>query len=98
MELKWTEFAVADLDQIESYVHLESSSAATVGLVLKVIDIAEKVLLQHSSAGRAGRVKGTRELVISGTPFIIIYRVAIGSNQVQVLRVLHSAREWPASN
>lgn len=98
MELKWTEFAVADLDQIESYVHLESSSAGAVGLVLKVIDIAEKVLLQHSSAGRAGRVKGTRELVISGTPFVIIYRVAIGSNQVQVLRVLHSACEWPVSN
>ena len=98
MELKWTEFAVADLDQIESYVYLQGSPAAAVAFVLKVIDIAEKVLLQHSSAGRAGRVKGTRELVISGTPFIIIYRVAIGSNQVQVLRVLHSAREWPVSN
>jgi toxin ParE1/3/4 len=98
VELKWTELAVGDLDQIESYVYLEGSPAVVVALVLKVIDIAEKVLLQHSSAGRSGRVKGTRELVISGTPFAIIYRVVLGPDQVQVLRVLHSAREWPVSN
>ena len=98
MELKWTEFAVADLDQIESYVYIEGSPAAAIALVLKVIDIAEKVLLQHPSAGRAGRVKDTRELVISGTPFVVVYRVESSSNHVQVLRVLHSAREWPVSN
>ena len=98
MELKWTEFAVADLDQIEFYAYIDGSPAAAIALVLKVVDIAEKVLLQHASAGRAGRVKGTRELVISGTPFVIVYRVESSSNQVQILRVLHSAREWPVSN
>ena len=98
MELKWTEFAVADLDQIEFYAYIDGIPAAAIALVLKVVDIAEKVLLQHASAGRAGRVKGTRELVISGTPFVIVYRVESSSNQVQVLRVLHSAREWPVSN
>ena len=98
MELKWTELAVEDLDQIESYAFQEGSPAAALAMVLKVIDIAEKVLLQHSSAGRAGRVKGTRELVIAGTPFVIIYRLVLGTSQVQVLRVLHGAREWPVSN
>jgi toxin ParE1/3/4 len=44
-------------------------------------------------SGRAGRVPGTRELVIAGTPFIIPYRVA--ENTIQILRVLHGKRKWP---
>ncbi len=43
--------------------------------------------------GRAGRVPGTRELVISGTPYIVPYRVRGGA--VEVLRVFHAARRWP---
>jgi len=41
--------------------------------------------------GRPGRVPETRELVIQ--PYIVAYRVKGGI--VQILRVLHSAREWP---
>jgi toxin ParE1/3/4 len=43
--------------------------------------------------GRPGRVPGTRELVVSGTPFVTVYRVE--SNVLWVLRVLHGARRWP---
>ncbi len=95
MELNWTEFAVADLDQIELFISAEGSPATAVDQVLRVIDVAEKVLLEHSSAGRSGRVKGTRELVIAGTPFVIIYRLKMQLRQVQVLRVLHNAMQWP---
>ena len=59
MELNWTEFAIADLDKIEVYISAQGSPAAAIDLVLRVIDVAEKVLLEHSSAGRSGRVKGT---------------------------------------
>ena len=44
-------------------------------------------------AGREGRVAGTRELVIRGTPFIVAYRVV--RNEVHVLAVMHAARKWP---
>jgi toxin ParE1/3/4 len=87
VELNWTEFAIADLDQIEMYISSEGSSAAAVERMIKVIDVAEKVLLKHSSAGRAGRVKGTRELIIAGTPFIIVYRLVAKLDQVQLLRI-----------
>jgi toxin ParE1/3/4 len=43
--------------------------------------------------GRPGRVKGTRELVIVGTPYIVAYRIK--GDAVQVLRVLHGAQKWP---
>ncbi len=39
------------------------------------------------------RVAGTRELVISGTPFLVAYRIE--KNEVRILAVLHSGREWP---
>jgi toxin ParE1/3/4 len=51
------------------------------------------MLARHPMAGRAGRVPGTRELVITGTPIIVAYRIE--KNEVRVLAVLHAAREWP---
>ena len=50
-------------------------------------------LAVYPSLGRVGRVRGTRELVVSGTPFVVVYRVRL--DIVQVLRVLHHARKWP---
>jgi toxin ParE1/3/4 len=43
--------------------------------------------------GRPGRVAGTRELVVSGTPYIVPYRVR--GERVQIITVLHSAQRWP---
>ncbi|WP_425293535.1 type II toxin-antitoxin system RelE/ParE family toxin [Mesorhizobium prunaredense] len=43
--------------------------------------------------GRVGEISGTRELVISGTPYVVAYRVK--DTQIEVLFVQHGAREWP---
>ena len=50
-------------------------------------------LAEHPRIGRPGRVEGTRELVVSGTPYIVAYRVA--GEDVTILRVLHGAQQWP---
>ena len=42
--------------------------------------------------GKPGRVPGTRELV-AHKRYVLVYEVA--GNQIQVLRVLHTARKWP---
>jgi toxin ParE1/3/4 len=57
--------------------------------------ITEQVrqLLAQPRMGRPGRVKGTRELVISKTPFIVIYRVQGG--QIEILNFVHGAQQWP---
>jgi len=43
--------------------------------------------------GRPGRVAGTRELVVPGTPYIVPYRIT--GDIVQIITVLHSAQRWP---
>jgi toxin ParE1/3/4 len=43
--------------------------------------------------GRAGRVPGTRELVVTDTPFVVPYRV--NEKDVEMLAIFHGARQWP---
>lgn len=52
-------------------------------------------LIEHPEIGRLGRKQGTRELVISGTPFIVVYRVMPRVKRIELIRVLHGAQQWP---
>ena len=97
MQLKWTEPAAQDLDKIEEYISRDNSPAVAVANVPKVIETIEMVLAAHPRAGRIGRVTGTRELVVEGAPYIVIYR-QFGSDQLQIIRVLHDAQDWPPAN
>jgi plasmid stabilization system protein ParE len=40
-----------------------------------------------------GRIPGTRELVVPGLPYIVLYEVA--DTAVQILHIYHGARNWP---
>lgn len=97
MQLKWTESALTDLDKIEAWIAEDNSPSVAIDVVWNIIEATELILPDHPKAGRSGRVKETRELVISGQPFIVIYRLAEQINQIQILRVLHGAQNWPAS-
>lgn len=91
MRIVWLSLAVKDLREIRSYIESESQLAAT-----KIADKIQKTVMslgEMPKLGRAGRVFGTRELVISQTPYIVVYRVS--QNRVEILRILHGAREWP---
>ena len=50
------------------------------------------MLLEHPKMGRPGRVAGTRELVVSSTPYVVIYRLR--AQHIEVIRVLHSSQQW----
>jgi addiction module RelE/StbE family toxin len=91
MKIKWVRLALNDLDAAGEFIAQDNPAAA--GRVLKRIWDAVYMLADQPHAGLAGRVPGTRELVIANTPFIIPYRV-IGDT-VQILRVLHAKRKWP---
>jgi toxin ParE1/3/4 len=52
-------------------------------------------LADFPEAGRAGRVAGTYEWVIEGTPYVVAYRIREGS--IEILAVIHASRRWPNS-
>jgi toxin ParE1/3/4 len=92
LRLRWTRLADADLESIAQYIG-QDSPAAAVRVILELIEQAETLLPRHPAIGRAGRVLGTRELVIGHLPYIIAYRVR--DNDLEILRVLHTSRSWP---
>ena len=91
MDVRWTSSALADLDEAHSYVQQDDELAAD-STAERLIEAVE-YLAVHPNLGRIGRVRTTRELVVSGTPFIVMYRVQV--DEIHVLRVLHHARRWP---
>jgi plasmid stabilization system protein ParE len=50
-------------------------------------------LEQFPLSGRVGRIKGTRELVVPGLPYIILYRAV--DDAVLISSVIHTSRKWP---
>ena len=93
MRLRWTRLAERDLDGIAAYIGQDSPASAA-RVVLELIDQTEVLLTRHVALGRAGRILGTRELVIGGLPYIIPYRLR--DNDIEILRVLHTSRRWPS--
>lgn len=98
MQLKWTDLADTDLDKIEAYIARENSPSVAIDVVMNIIDTTHLILPEHPGAGRLGRLKGSRELVIDGLPFVVIYRQNYALNQLQILRVLHDAQQWPTTD
>jgi toxin ParE1/3/4 len=91
VKLRWTRVARTDINTAYDYVAVDSAGAAD--QFLERIQQAAEVLVRHPMAGRAGRIPGTRELVVAGTPWIIPYQVRRGF--VEILAVIHGARKWP---
>jgi len=91
LRVKWIRQALLDLEEVEAYIARDNPTAAA-GTVLGIAR-AVSLLQEQPGIGRAGRVPGTRELVVPNTPFIVPYRVK--DNIVQVLRVYHASRRWP---
>jgi toxin ParE1/3/4 len=90
----WSQEAVADLEELRGHIESDNPKAAR-DVLLRILD--QVAPLAHFPAlGRAGRVQGTRELMISKTPFIGAYAV-IGKDIVRVIAVRHGARRWPIS-
>ncbi len=97
MLLKWTDLADIDLDKIEAHITQESSPIVAIDVVMNIVDSTHLILPDHPRAGRQGRLKNTRELVIDGIPFVVIYRENVSTDCLEILRVLHDAQQWPTA-
>ena len=87
MSIKWTRAALASVDEIAGFIAKDNPTRAT-SFVLE-LQAAVTQLQAHSGMGRAGRVPGTRELVLHKN-YIATYRVR--GDDVEILRLHHAAR------
>jgi len=90
MQVRWTIPAAQDLEEITLYIRRDSEAAALA--VAKALFEAANSLDLLPSRGRVGRIPGTRELVVPGLPYIILYEIA--DTAVQIHHIFHGARNW----
>ena len=91
MKLRWTDGAVEDLQAARDYLDSENPRAAW-SAINRIMSAVER-LEQFPQMGRPGRVARSRELVVTGTPLLVAYRLK--GESVQILAVLHAKRKWP---
>jgi len=90
--IEWTEQATRQLDQAQDYIALSKSQEVATRITMQIVSSVQQ-LGAFPMSGRAGRVPGTRELVISNTPFIAAY--AIEKARIVILALYHGAQPWP---
>lgn len=93
MRIRWLKPALRNLKEESDYIAQDDPQAAA-RIVLR-IEESVAMLVDHPDLGRAGRVPGTRELVVPNTSYIVPYRVR--AQQIDILRVFHGRRRWPSS-
>ena len=91
MTVRWSPEAAADLAAIVEYIRKQNPSAAE--RVSRTIYDGVALLASFPRQGRSGRTQGTRELVFTPLPYVVVYRVK--DDVVEVARVLHGSQRWP---
>jgi len=94
-DVVWSGAALDDADVLFAYIAADNPAAAR-----KVLDRIESTAqgLSRLPSGRRGRVQGIYEKSVVGLPYIIAYAInplSSGAEQIVVLRVIHTARNWP---
>jgi toxin ParE1/3/4 len=91
MRIVWSRRAIRHLVELQKYIEKDSekSAALVAGRILDAVDL----LQTHPDMGRPGRLVGTRELVVPGTPYIIPYRVR--GEFLELVAVFHGRQKWP---
>lgn len=94
MRVIWAPRAQRRLQEIVEFIATDRPSAA-VHLLGQLVSAA-RTLAEHPQLGRRGRLRGTRELVVAGTPYLLIYRVS--GDTLEVLTVFDGRRRWPPAH
>jgi toxin ParE1/3/4 len=87
----WSPRAIEHLAHLRAYISRDNPEAANriAGTLLEAVER----LAELPNLGRPGRVDGTRELVVPGTPYVIPYRLR--SARLEVIAVFHARQKWP---
>ena len=93
MRVRWLDQARFERSSQILYIAFRNPVAAVEqdDLIGRAVDRLEHL----PKLGRSGRRLNTRELVVSRTSFVVIYRIVEEQDEVQILRVLHGKQKWP---
>ena len=86
------EAAAADLEQIYNWITRDSPTNAN-SVVERILNAIEEKIPSFPFIGRTGKVEGTREWIVRGLPYIIVYEVDDRFEVVTILGVFHGARD-----
>jgi toxin ParE1/3/4 len=90
MKVRWLESAITSLRAAYRFVASKDPDAAEM-IVIRIEKTVAR-LGTHPLSGRLGTVEGTREVVVPGLPYVLVYRVT--ENEVDILRVWHTRQDF----
>ena len=83
--------AADDLENIYRWIAKDSPGNA--GTVLsRLLDAIERTIPAFPNIGREGKVHATREWIISGLPYIVVYKIDDARDTISVIGVFHGAQ------
>lgn len=91
MQVHWAVSALTDFTHTIAFI--AETDPVQAERIAEALRNAAATLARFPLRGRPGRMLHTRELVLSGLPWFIVYRVM--NDRVEILRVIHGARDWP---
>ena len=91
MTVVWSPRAIEHLVELRAFIARDNPAAA--GQIATAILTAIERLPGVPHLGRPGRVAGTRELIVDGTPYVIPYRLR--SDRIEIIAVFHGRQKWP---
>jgi toxin ParE1/3/4 len=91
VNIVWSPPAIEHLAHLRGYIAQDNPKAAN-RVAAALLDAVER-LAELPNLGRPGRVAGTRELVVPGTPYVIPYRLR--GDRLEVIAVFHGRKKWP---
>lgn len=89
MKVSWSERAQQDVHEAFTYVAFDKPDAAE--RVVDRLKAAGDRLALMPFKGRVGKAAKTREFVVPGLPYILIYEV--GADEIVIHRVMHGAQQ-----
>lgn len=90
--VEWSEDALTDL--IDQLVFIAANNRAAADRVADRIEATADALGDFAT-GHPGQVESTYEKSVRGLPYIIAYELSDADRTVSILRVIHTARDWP---
>jgi toxin ParE1/3/4 len=93
LTVEWSKQAKADLLAILD--HISDDNPAAAWRFRDEIDMRISHLPAHPRLYKVGREQGTREMVVLPN-YLVVY--AECANCISVLRILHTARQWPPAS